>query len=226
MIRDHHRARKLLYLTVFSHKRGARTYIVLAFLMVLQFCGKGQMGRDLNLLSLSLSSSQTAAKYVFHQARLKQGDIHMYGKKVSPTQQSLSASSTEQQCIKSAVNSVLRNLWERSLENPSLSYWYAFRNKSYYTEKENILFPIAITDSMRNNRSHLHRVILEKQSDSYAQKLPGSVRKGGIAWDGVADWMKSLPSRIFGDSQKPSLHSSTTNSVVLTMYSMMWNSIS
>lgn len=145
------------------------------------------------------------------------------GKKVSPPQQSLSANSTEQPWIKSAINYVLRHLWERSLENPSLSYWFTFRYKGYYIETENILFPIAIIDGMRSNlqQGNFGRAIWQLCPEN-----TWICQEGGhsLGWRGGLYEVSITP--IYGDSQEPFLHSFTTNSLILTMYSMMGNSIS
>lgn len=121
----------------------------LHFLMVLQLWGKGQRGKALNLLLLR--SSHTTAKCVFPHTRLKQGDACMCGKKISlgigkaipPTRPYWTA--RDQVCSYSAP----WHPWELSLKDPGIFFSFVFRHKAYYRERENILFPISVTDKMR-----------------------------------------------------------------------------
>lgn len=209
-----------LHLTVCSHKKKGQTSY-LHFWTVLQLCGKGQRGGDLNLLPLH--SSQRTAKCLFHHARLKQGDACVCGKKVSlgmgiaisPTRPYWTA--VAQVCSYSAP----QHPWEQPVKDPGLTYWFAFRHKGYYTERENILFSVSVTDKMRSSRSCLQQRSFGK---AFWQLCPGItwlLQEGGHlpGWRDGLDELSSSP--VFCGSQKPSLQSSITDSLIPAMHSTM-----
>lgn len=193
----------------------------LHFWIVLQLCGNGQRGRELYLLPLL--SSQTTAKYVFHHAGLKQGDACMHGKKVSlgmgiaipPTKVYWTA--IDQVCSYSAP----WHPWEQSRKDPGPSYRFIFRHKGYYTERENILFPVSVIDKTRSNSSRLKQGSFGK---AFWQLRPGItwiLQEGGslLGWRDGLDEISSIP--IFYGSQKPSLQSSIADSLIPAMHSTM-----
>lgn len=158
------------------------------------FVVKGR-GEEISIsYPLSLSSSQTAAKYAFHHARLRQGDVHLCGKKVSQAWAQQCALTKQHRTAVDQVcsYSLLWHLWEWSLEDPSLSYWFVFRHKGYYTEKDNILFPIAIIDSMRSNRSHFQQGSVGKAIWHLCPETTWIHQEGRHSWDGEVYKLKPL----------------------------------